>query len=59
MTNNCWKCSSFRTDSTKHYDTGRFFYYCKRGAASFPKTCGHYDYEPGSDHAVRQQEKKT
>lgn len=55
--NNCWKCSAFRTNSDRYYDTGRFYYSCKRGSTNFPKLCNDYEYEPGSDHAVRVDER--
>jgi hypothetical protein len=46
---NCWPCSEFMLDNG--------YYFCKRGVKSFPKRCGHFEYEPGSDYDERLYEK--
>lgn len=59
MKRSCWDCTAFRTDLDKFHETGGWYYYCNNGHVKFPKPCEHYEYEPGSDYAVRQQEKTS
>lgn len=44
----CWPCRHFQNAQGRHI--------CTRKRPEFPATCAEYEYEPGNDRQVAEQE---